>query len=103
MNLGSPPEEVYRYWTKPDLYSRWMGCTVRLEPKAGGEYFVQMNEGLRGGGNVHRCQTPAPHGIHVGLGAWRRPGCPDRSVPDELLQPGKSQVQVHLEESHGGT
>jgi uncharacterized protein YndB with AHSA1/START domain len=40
IDLASPPAEVYRYWTEPDRYSRRMGRTLRLEPRAGGEYFV---------------------------------------------------------------
>ena len=43
MQLAGSPAEVYRYWTSPDWYRRWMGALVRLDPVPGGEYFVQMN------------------------------------------------------------
>lgn len=58
MQLAGSPAEVYRYWTSPGWYRRWMGALVRLDPVPGGEYFVQMNDGFAAMGTFTEVDPP---------------------------------------------
>ena len=103
MQLAGSPAEVYRYWTSPDWYRRWMGALVRLNPTSGGEYFVQMNDGFAAVGTF--TEVDPPRRLEFSWG-WA-PGAGQAVLagprPDELLPPGASRVRVILEEREGGT
>ena len=103
MDLAAPPADVYPYWTDPEKYARWMGRTARLDPRPGGEYYVQMNDGFAAMGTFVELQRPARVEFTWG---WA-PGA-GRAVlagpqPDALLPPGASRVRVALQDNNAGT
>lgn len=49
IRVEASPEVVYGYFTQPDLMTRWMGVSAKLEPEPGGLVYVDLN-----GANVAR-------------------------------------------------
>ena len=43
--IAAQPAAVFRYLTESDLWARWQGETVELEPTPGGRFMVRMAEG----------------------------------------------------------
>ena len=43
--IAAQPSAVFRYLTESDLWARWQGETVELEPTPGGRFMVRMAEG----------------------------------------------------------
>jgi uncharacterized protein YndB with AHSA1/START domain len=103
VDIAVSPAEAYRYWTDPAWHSRWMGRSVRLDPRPGGEYFVEMNDGFAALGSFVRVEPTRrvefSWGWAPGAGQAVRTG----PKPDELLPPGASRVLVALEENDHGT
>jgi uncharacterized protein YndB with AHSA1/START domain len=42
--IEASPEAVFRYLTEPDLWSRWQGESVELDPVPGGRVVIRMSE-----------------------------------------------------------
>jgi uncharacterized protein YndB with AHSA1/START domain len=42
--IEAPPAAVFRYLTEPELWSRWQGERVELDPVPGGRIVIRMNE-----------------------------------------------------------
>jgi uncharacterized protein YndB with AHSA1/START domain len=43
--IEAPPGAVFRYLTHADLWARWQGQSVELEPVPGGRVVIRMSEG----------------------------------------------------------
>ena len=43
--IAAQPAAVFRYLTESDLWARWQGEAVELEPTPGGRFMVRMAEG----------------------------------------------------------
>ena len=37
-------EQLYKFWTSPELVSEWMGVTVECDPKVGGNLLFDFKE-----------------------------------------------------------
>ncbi len=103
MELAAPPADVYRYWTDPDRYPRWMGRSVRLDPSPGGEYFVQMNDGFAAMGTFLELDPPCRVEFSWGWAPGAGQAVLAGPQEDGLLPPGSSRVRVTLADCDGGT
>jgi uncharacterized protein YndB with AHSA1/START domain len=103
VDLASPPAEVYPYWTDPGRYARWMGRSVRLDPRPGGEYFVQMADGFAAMGTFVELQRPCRVEFTWGWAPGAGQAVLAGPQPDELLPPGASRVRVTLQDGGAGT
>ena len=103
LQLAASPADVYRYWTSPDLYPRWMGRSVRLDPSPGGEYFVQMNDGFAAMGAFLEVDPPRLLEFSWGWAPGAGRAVLTRPQEDEVLPPGASRVRVILTDSADGT
>jgi uncharacterized protein YndB with AHSA1/START domain len=101
--LDAPPAEVYRYWTEPDRYQRWMGRMVRLDPRPGGEYFVEMNDGFAAVGTFVALDPDRRVEFSWGWAPGAGRAVLSGAQPDDLLPPGSSRVLVTLDPTDGGT
>ncbi len=101
--LAAPPEVVFRFWTEAEHYGRWMGRTARLDPRPGGEYFVEMGDGFAAAGCF--LEVDAPWQLAFSWGWARGAGRAVRSgvQDDARLPPGASRAVVHLSDTEGGT
>ena len=90
--IAAPPEEVFPYFTDPDLCLLWHGIEVELDPRPGGIFRVVLNDA----GFVAR-------------GVYLQVEPPDRVVfswgyeGNEGLPPGESTVDVRLTRDGEGT
>jgi uncharacterized protein YndB with AHSA1/START domain len=92
IRIEARPEIVFAFWTDPDRMARWMGRTVRLDPRPGGEFRVDYN-----GTDVARgafVELDPPHRLVLTWG-WEAPGDP--------TPPGGSTVEVTLRPDGTGT
>jgi uncharacterized protein YndB with AHSA1/START domain len=103
MDLACPPADVYPYWTDPGRYARWMGRTVRLSARPGGEYFVQMPDGFAAMGTFVELEQPRLVEFTWGWAPGAGQAVLTGAQPDELLPPGASRVRVTLDDNHGGS
>lgn len=90
--IAAQPEKIFPYFTDPALMARWMGSTVRLDPRPGGIYQVIINQQDVAQGNF--VEIDPPHRVVFTFG-WQGAGSP--------LPPGSSTVEITLEASGGGT
>lgn len=49
--VAAPPAEVFGYSTDPARQVRWMGRSARLDPRPGGDYYVEMSDGFAAAGS----------------------------------------------------
>ena len=56
--VAAPPAEVFRYWTDPVRYVRWMGAVAALDARPGGRYEVAMSDGFRAAGRYESVDPP---------------------------------------------
>jgi uncharacterized protein YndB with AHSA1/START domain len=101
--LAARPAKVYRYWTDPDMYPRWMGRSARLDPNPGGEYFVQMNDGFAAMGTFLALDPPCRLEFSWGWAPGAGQAVLNGPQEDGLLPPGASLVRVILADRDGGT
>ena len=43
--VPAPPEEVFRWFVRPELLVRWIGIDAELEPRPGGRFRFEIAEG----------------------------------------------------------
>ena len=103
VEVEAPPQEVYRYWTEPDLHRQWMGRNVRLNPTPGGEYFVEMSDGFAASGRFAVLDPGRRVEFTWGWAAGAGKAVLTGQQPDDLLPPGTSRVVVTLEPTDAGT
>jgi uncharacterized protein YndB with AHSA1/START domain len=90
ITLAASPTDVYHYWTDPGRYKPWIGRTVLLDPRPGGEFFIRMTDGFAAMGTF--VNVASPDRIEFTWG-WA-PGAGESVLagtqPDDLLPPGNS-------------
>lgn len=94
LHIAAPPETVWQYWVDPDRMLQWWGVAARLDPRAGGEYRVEMQQG------------PVMMGEFLELDAHKRLVFSfgwDGNPAGDPLAPGSTRVEVTLEPEERGT
>jgi uncharacterized protein YndB with AHSA1/START domain len=83
---------VFRYFTDPERWALWWGKGSRIDPRPGGEVFIQYPNGQSAQGNVVEIDAPNRFVFTFGY---------DR--PDTPIPPGGSTVTITVSETAGGT
>ena len=58
LQVAASPAEVFRYWTDPERYVRWMGAVATLDGRPGGRYEVAMSDGFHAAGRYESVDPP---------------------------------------------
>jgi uncharacterized protein YndB with AHSA1/START domain len=90
--IPAPPEEVFRWFVRPELLVRWIGISAQLEPRPGGRFRFEITDGQWCSG---RYLEVVPGRRVVVTWGWDSGAIP---VP-----PGSSTVTVDLLEHPEGT
>jgi uncharacterized protein YndB with AHSA1/START domain len=90
--VAAPPEEVFRWFVRPELLARWIGIRAELDPRPGGRFRFEITEGEWCSG---RYVEVVPGRRVVVTWGWDSGAIP---VP-----PGSSTVAVNLLEHPEGT
>lgn len=92
VRIDAEPRQVYEYFTDPARMLGWKGIEARLEPRPGGEYWVNVTgkDAARG-----RYLELVPQSRIVFTWAWEAEGHPVAS--------GSSVVEIDFIEADGGT
>ena len=96
--LAAPPTLVWRAWTEPDLFARWIG------PRYLTNTVVEMD--VRVGGSYRFVQTAPDGGTHAFRGDYLEVDPPRRLVSTFVYEPFPDASAVdtlELEEVEGGT
>ncbi|MDX2018970.1 MAG: SRPBCC domain-containing protein [Deltaproteobacteria bacterium] len=84
IDIEAPPEQVFDYFTKPEMLVRWMGDFARLDAVDGGLFSVDINGVLIRGHFVH---VDRPRYLEI---AWGEAG-------NEVMPPGATRLRVTFE------
>lgn len=90
VHIDAPPENVFPYFTDPELMIRWLGTTATLNPVPGGVFTVDVGEHAARGTYV------SVDPVHSVVFTWGMPG-------SDTLPPGGTTVEVTLTPADGGT
>jgi len=92
LHIDASRETVFEFFTDPAKMVRWMGRQATLDPRPGGVYRVEMNEGAITVGEFVEVDPPSRLVLTWG---WEGgfAGTP----------PGSSTVEVTFTEENGGT
>jgi uncharacterized protein YndB with AHSA1/START domain len=107
---GTPPD-VFRYFTDPERYVRWMGGEAVLDPVPGGAYAVRMDDGFAAAGTFSAVEPPHLVAFTWGFADREAAEHTKRTDPGNAARPsdanplpaGSSQVSVTLVGADGGT
>lgn len=58
IEIGAPPEGVWRALTDPVLFSQWYGATVRIDARSGGAATFRFEDGIERTGVVEIIEPP---------------------------------------------
>ncbi|HVZ35309.1 MAG TPA: SRPBCC family protein [Polyangiaceae bacterium] len=84
VDIEASPEQVFEYFSRPELLVRWMGDVARLEASAGGVFSVDINGvPIRG----HFVRIERPRYIEI---AWGEAGNP-------AMPPGTTRLCISFE------
>ncbi|HET9346649.1 MAG TPA: SRPBCC domain-containing protein [Candidatus Limnocylindrales bacterium] len=83
IRIAARPETVFAFWTEPVKMARWMGRTIRLDPRPGGEFRIDYNGSDIARGSYVEVEPPSRIVLTWG---WEAPGDP--------TPPGASTVEV---------
>jgi len=89
--IGASPDEVFRYLTVPELYTRWMGTAAQIDARPGGAFRVEVPGGAAAVGEYLIVQPPE---LLVYTWGWEG----NSEVP-----PGSSTVEITLAADGDGT
>ena len=92
VELAAPPEEVFQMFVDPSRLVRWIGRAAELEPRPGGRFRFEIEQGQYCEGEY--VELDPPRALEVSWG-W--------TDPFFNLPPGSSRVRVELAPSGGGT
>ena len=92
VHVAGDPATAFRYWTEPDLVTRWMGRSATLEAEPGGQFRVDYNGVDVAAGTFVSIDPPRALAFTWG---WEAPG--------ESVGPGASRVEVSFEPEADGT
>lgn len=86
VRIAARPETVFRFFTEPELMARWKGRAARLDPRVGGEYYVEVT------------------GTDIAVGEYLEIDPPKRIVftwgwlgEGHPVPPGSTRVEITLE------
>lgn len=88
--IQAPPDVVFPYFTDPELIVEWIGQRAELDPRPGGEFFLDM--GAVSARGTYLAVEPPRRVVFT----WGVPG-------DETLPVGSSVVEVLLTADGEGT
>lgn len=89
--IAASPSTVYRYLTESEKWILWQSENADLDPRPGGHFLLEMENGMRARGQFVEL---VPDARVVFTWGWvDRPGIP----------PGSTEVTVELIEEDGGT
>ena len=90
--INASPETVYRFFTDPDQFVRWMGRKAEIDPRPGGTIRLDYN-----GFDIMRGQVVEfeENRRMVITWGWETLG--------DAVQPGQSRVEITLTPEAGGT
>lgn len=91
VRIAAAPETVYEFLTDPEKVTRWKGRTARLDPRRGGAYRVDINDGNIAVGEFVELDPPRRV-----VFTWGWEG-------SEHVPPGSSTVEVTLTADGDGT
>ncbi|HEU0035235.1 MAG TPA: SRPBCC domain-containing protein [Kofleriaceae bacterium] len=91
--IAARRDTVFRYFTDPARWAQWWGAGSRVDPRVGGEVFIQY-AGMSATAQGTIVEIAAPERIVFTYGYDR---------PDTPLAPGASLVTITLVEVPGGT
>jgi uncharacterized protein YndB with AHSA1/START domain len=92
IRIEARPETVFAFWTEPDKMARWMGHSIRLDPRPGGQLRIDYNgEDVASGAFV---ELDPPSRLVLTWG-WEAAGDP--------TPPGSSRVEVDFVPDGSGT
>jgi uncharacterized protein YndB with AHSA1/START domain len=92
VRIEAPPETVFRFFTEPDLMSKWFGSSAELDARPGGPHRIQLNPVAIARGEY--VEVDPPRRVVMTFG-WEGDGHP---VP-----PGSSTLEVTLTPDGDGT
>jgi uncharacterized protein YndB with AHSA1/START domain len=90
VHIAAGPEQVFEYFTRPEVIVRWMGDYAVLDPRPDGEFTLDIN-GVPVRGRYLEVEPPRRLLI-----SWGHAG-------SERLPPGASTVEVTLTPESDGT
>jgi uncharacterized protein YndB with AHSA1/START domain len=90
IEIAADPESVFDHFVRPELLVRWMGERARLEPRADGEFSVDINGVLIRG---HFVRVERPYLVEI---AWGEAG-------NDEIPPGATRLVVRFERTPVGT
>jgi uncharacterized protein YndB with AHSA1/START domain len=90
IHVDAEPERVFEHFTRAEAMVRWMGEYALLDPRAGGEFAVDV-QGVPVRGRY--VEVDPPHRLVI---SWGHAG-------SDILPPGASTVEVRLTPAAGGT
>ena len=90
VRIAAPPEEVFSYFTDPQLIVTWLGERAELDARPGGTFALDFSGTAARGSYV---AVDPPHRV---VFTW--------GIPDDVgLPPGSSTVEVMLVADGGDT
>jgi uncharacterized protein YndB with AHSA1/START domain len=89
--IKAKPRAVWTFLTEPEKIIRWMGVEAAAEAKSGGIYRVNITGKEIAAGEFLQA-APYKHLVYT----WGWEG-------EEALPPGKSRVEINLQDERGGT
>jgi uncharacterized protein YndB with AHSA1/START domain len=92
MTIAARPETIFRYFTDPARFARWMGEAAVLEPEAGGRLRVAYPTGQVASGQVVTVEPPRRV-----VFTWGYEG------EDQVVPAGSSIVEIILDPVADGT
>jgi len=93
--IDASPETVWEFLVDPEKLSRWFGSRAWLDPRAGGQYRVDVIQGHIASGEFVELDPPRRL-VHTF--GWEPQGDQENPVPE-----GSSTIEIELEPSGAGT
>lgn len=90
--IAASPETVFEFFVEPDKMIQWMGRSARLDPRAGGEFYIDINAEAIASGEYVAVEPPDRIVFTWG---W--------NGEDSVTKPGSTTIEVLLAADGDGT
>jgi uncharacterized protein YndB with AHSA1/START domain len=90
--IGAPPATVFRYLTRPELWSRWQGEAAELDPRPGGLFRIRMAAGQVVEGSYREVEPNARVVVTWGWRGHPRMPAGTTTVEFELVADGEGTL-----------